>query len=639
MSLLALAYVSLGMHICEHNRGFDTGRHGRRDGATARTVRVRSDTEDHTTMTDGLASARRRSQSEGAFDDNHQEKRGQKSKQKREPTRQSSRRQSFVRSALAVAQAPVKRKTMKSFGKSIYLTMLGYVSAAPAHNARTGLGRVINIGAGLFVVVSMAMYTSQMTTNLVSRARGGGTVTTINGALEGDGDICLMASVAQSLVAKYPSLGSRYVSATDAADALTKMSAGGCAHAVLDEHSWANAQSGRLTPNLKVGNRNHCDKVKVGDPVYTLGNAMPVRENLQFPLSWKATSMAEAGIYEDEVFSAKRKFLTPSRCSSGDMDQRFAGSIGIGQMFGPIAICFLCTTFAIVATFVKTAIKELQGKLLPLWYATQDQRCPLVARAITMFALGYAVSEAIKRQRACALRWLALRGDVRMASRSPTDESVSPCPSLLFSLHPQQLCPVDLIPDFLPILGLVDDLLLLPLIITIAVRKIPRAVWVDAKRRAVEEPVELPKTWRAAIVVALIWITALMAIMSALIKNHAPSDSWPARNPEAMIASTAVPLLGLAVGLAMHGYQQEQDKAAEKEVQNEDEREYQATAVHHQSKSSIAVMATRSAENTTVPINTPVKLGRLGQELGTHTHAVLSPEERSMIASMRRQLV
>ena len=177
-------------------------------------------------------------------------------------------------------------------------------------------------------------------------------MTTINGALEGDGDICLMASVAQSLVAKYPSLGSRYVSATDAADALTKMSAGGCAHAVLDEHSWANAQSGRLTPNLKVGNRNHCDKVKVGDPVYTLGNAMPVRENLQFPLSWKATSMAEAGIYEDEVFSAKRKFLTPSRCSSGDMDQRFAGSIGIGQMFGPIAICFLCTTFAIVATFV-----------------------------------------------------------------------------------------------------------------------------------------------------------------------------------------------------------------------------------------------------------------------------------------------
>ena len=110
-----------------------------------------------------------------------------------------------------------------------------------------------------------------------------------------------------------------------------------------------------------------------------------------------------------------------------------------------------------------------------------------------------------------------------------------------------------------------------------------------------------------------------------------------ARNPEAMIASTAVPLLGLAVGLAMHGYQQEQDKAAEKEAENEGEREYQATAVHHNSMSSIAAMATRSAENTTVPINTPVKLGRLDQELGTH--AVLSPEERSMIASMRRQLV
>jgi len=208
--------------------------------------------------------------------------------------------------------------------------------------------------------------------------------------------------------------------------------------------------------------------------------------------------------------------------------------------------------------------------------------------------------------------------------------------SLLF-LQPQQLCPFDLIPDFLPIIGLIDDLLLLPLMITIAKRRIPVAVWVDARHKAVKEPMELPKTWRAAVVVALIWITALMAIMSALIKNHAPSDSWPARNPEAMIASTAVPLLGLAVGLAMHGYQQEQDKAAEKEAENEGEREYQATAVHHNSMSSIAAMATRSAENTTVPINTPVKLGRLDQELGTH--AVLSPEERSMIASMRRQLV
>ena len=384
MSLLALAYVSLGMHICEHNRGFDTG-----TGRGGSVKIDRSGTEDHTTITS--PSPRHRSLSEGGFDDN-QEKRKQKHKQKRQSLGRQSR-QSFASAASAVT---VERKTMKSFGQSIYLTMLGYVSAAPAHNARTGLGRVINIGAGLFVVVSMAMYTSQMTTNLVSRARGGGSVTTINGALEGEGDICLMASVAESLVAKYPALGSQYLSAKDAADALTKMSAGSCAHAVLDEHSWTNAQSGRLTPNLKVGDRNHCDKVKVGDPVYTLGNAMPVRENLQFPFSWKATSMAEAGIYEDEVFSAKRKFLAPTKCNSGESGKQFAGSVGIGQMFGPIVICFLCTTFAITATFLKTAIKELQGKLLPLWYATQDPRCPLVARAIATFALGYAVSEAVE---------------------------------------------------------------------------------------------------------------------------------------------------------------------------------------------------------------------------------------------------
>jgi uncharacterized membrane protein YkvA (DUF1232 family) len=46
------------------------------------------------------------------------------------------------------------------------------------------------------------------------------------------------------------------------------------------------------------------------------------------------------------------------------------------------------------------------------------------------------------------------------------------------------LSPIDLIPDFIPVLGLLDDVLVIPLGIAIAIRLIPRPVWDDARREA-----------------------------------------------------------------------------------------------------------------------------------------------------------
>ena len=44
--------------------------------------------------------------------------------------------------------------------------------------------------------------------------------------------------------------------------------------------------------------------------------------------------------------------------------------------------------------------------------------------------------------------------------------------------------PIDLIPDFIPVLGYLDDLLLVPLGITLALRLIPAEVMADARARA-----------------------------------------------------------------------------------------------------------------------------------------------------------
>jgi uncharacterized membrane protein YkvA (DUF1232 family) len=67
--------------------------------------------------------------------------------------------------------------------------------------------------------------------------------------------------------------------------------------------------------------------------------------------------------------------------------------------------------------------------------------------------------------------------------------------------------PIDLIPDFIPVLGYLDDLLLVPLGVALLLRLVPADVMADARARAsVELAGNRPKSYVAAGVIALIWI-------------------------------------------------------------------------------------------------------------------------------------
>jgi len=74
------------------------------------------------------------------------------------------------------------------------------------------------------------------------------------------------------------------------------------------------------------------------------------------------------------------------------------------------------------------------------------------------------------------------------------------------------LSPIDLIPDFIPVLGYLDDLVLLPLGIYLALKLIPTEVLIDARRRATEAPATLPKRWSAALLIVILWLVALVVV-------------------------------------------------------------------------------------------------------------------------------
>jgi uncharacterized membrane protein YkvA (DUF1232 family) len=67
--------------------------------------------------------------------------------------------------------------------------------------------------------------------------------------------------------------------------------------------------------------------------------------------------------------------------------------------------------------------------------------------------------------------------------------------------------PIDLIPDPVPVLGYLDDLILVPLGVALVLRMIPSAVMADARARAAETAVDgLPVSRGAAVVIVLLWI-------------------------------------------------------------------------------------------------------------------------------------
>jgi hypothetical protein len=85
------------------------------------------------------------------------------------------------------------------------------------------------------------------------------------------------------------------------------------------------------------------------------------------------------------------------------------------------------------------------------------------------------------------------------------------------------LSPIDLIPDFIPVLGLLDDLVLVPLRIALVIRLIPHDVWgecLEAAQKQMDE--RLPRGRVAAVVIVLVWI-AIVTLLALLLWHKSRS--------------------------------------------------------------------------------------------------------------------
>jgi len=106
---------------------------------------------------------------------------------------------------------------------------------------------------------------------------------------------------------------------------------------------------------------------------------------------------------------------------------------------------------------LKQAVRALERDVHALYLAARDPRVPWYAKAVALAVAAYALS------------------------------------------------PIDLIPDFIPVLGFLDDLVIVPLGILLALRLIPPAIMAEHRATAAAASA-LPRSRLAAVAIVLLWL-------------------------------------------------------------------------------------------------------------------------------------
>lgn len=103
---------------------------------------------------------------------------------------------------------------------------------------------------------------------------------------------------------------------------------------------------------------------------------------------------------------------------------------------------------------------------------------------------------------------------VYFAARDPQMPLLVKCLALMVAAY--ALSPIDLIPDFIPVIGYLDDVILIPLGLLLVIRFTPEEVIVAARLKA-KNAAEKPVSYSAALVIVVVWLAVLAILIRWLL--------------------------------------------------------------------------------------------------------------------------
>lgn len=74
------------------------------------------------------------------------------------------------------------------------------------------------------------------------------------------------------------------------------------------------------------------------------------------------------------------------------------------------------------------------------------------------------------------------------------------------------LSPIDLIPDFIPVLGIIDDLIIVPGGVFLAIKMIPKGILEECREKAKVSAISSKAKWVVAFIIILAWLLAIYLI-------------------------------------------------------------------------------------------------------------------------------
>ena len=82
------------------------------------------------------------------------------------------------------------------------------------------------------------------------------------------------------------------------------------------------------------------------------------------------------------------------------------------------------------------------------------------------------------------------------------------------------LSPIDFIPDFIPVLGYLDDLIILPLLVALTIKFIPNDVFDEYRKQAQDMwQDDKPAKWYYALPIIFVWVLIIVLIVNAIVKK------------------------------------------------------------------------------------------------------------------------
>lgn len=121
---------------------------------------------------------------------------------------------------------------------------------------------------------------------------------------------------------------------------------------------------------------------------------------------------------------------------------------------------------------INTWAKELKQNILILWFALKNPQTPFLAKTVAFITAAYALS------------------------------------------------PIDLIPDFIPVLGYIDDIILIPILVWITLKLVPDEMMIQSRNQAQEWLAlnqKKPKSYFGLFIILAIWLLVSWMIIKHLL--------------------------------------------------------------------------------------------------------------------------